>query len=281
MTLDNANQRIITLLNAGSYETALPLLRQAMERDPSDWNNWYMAGQCCRFMNDFEAAVAYLKRALALRANEPRVLLGLGIAFQLSNRIPEAMVAFHDAIQIDPDYELAYNSLALTQEKQGKIELAFHTYDCGLKALSRRIVKNLRNDRSNPMFKHGETESLLWFEYATYGATYLAASDNEIKGVVWPSASLALEEERTERHAGLYWLDQNDSDLGLVRHFLPNYFETFRETLKNDAAYATLIDNKGFLLEQQGRAQEAKKHFDEAECFLPRGIDEDEFPRLR
>src|SRR5438309_2877381 len=57
------------------------------------------------------------------------------------------------AIEIDSDYELAYNSLALTQRTSGELDKALYNYDAGAKALARRIVKAMRNSRSNPILK--------------------------------------------------------------------------------------------------------------------------------
>jgi tetratricopeptide (TPR) repeat protein len=266
---NDLNDQAIELMKAGRFAEAIPLFRKAIELDPSHWGYWYMAGQCCRFLNELENAVTYLKKAVALKSDEPSVLLALGITLQLTNRFNEAIDAFRKAIEINPDYELAYNSLALTQKKQGKLELALHNYDAGVKALTRRIVKGMRNDRSSKIFKHRNFENQLWMEYCTFGAMYLCALSGNIEGMAWPTGEQAMEEERTERHGGLYWVDRPNSEGKLTRLFLPNYFNTFREMLRQDRAYADFIGNRGTVLEQLGRRDEANQHFEEAEYFLP------------
>ena len=60
-----------------------------------------------------------------------------------------ATEAFRRTIEIDADNELAYNSLALTQKKCGKLTKALSNYDAGAKDLARCIVKAMQNDRSN------------------------------------------------------------------------------------------------------------------------------------
>jgi len=259
----------IDLMKAQNFAAALSLLQKAIDQDPSHWGNWYMAGQCCRFINDLDGAVTYLRRAIALKSDEPPVLLALGIALQLTNRLAEAIDAFRQAIEADPDYELAYNSLALTQKKQGEFELALYNYDAGTKALSRRIVKSLQNDRSSKLFKHRNIQYHLWTEYATYAAIYLCSINERIKRLEWPTGEQAMEEEHTERHGGLYWIDSIDSESKLVRLFLPNYFNTFRESLRQDRVYADFIGNRGSVLEQLGRNEEANQHLNEARFFLP------------
>ncbi len=266
---NDLNQQAIERMRALHFAEALPLFRKAIEQDPSSWGNWYMAGQCCRFTNDLHNAVTYLKKAMALKSDEPPVLLALGIALQLTNCFTEAIDAFRQAIQIDPDYVLAYNSLALTQKKQGALELALHNYDEGVRALTRQIVKSLQNDPANQIFKHLHIEHYLWFEYAMYGATYLCSMSSEhIEKMAFPTGQEAMEEECTERHEGLYWVDYLDPENKLTRLFLPNYFNTFREMFGQDSTYSELIGNRGTVLEELGRDEEANLHYEEAECFF-------------
>jgi tetratricopeptide (TPR) repeat protein len=52
--------------------------------------------------------------------------------------------------------------------------------------------------------------------------------------------------------------------------FLRNYFNTFREMLRQDDTYALLIEGQGTILERLGRDEEARQHFEEANEFLPR-----------
>jgi hypothetical protein len=52
--------------------------------------------------------------------------------------------------------------------------------------------------------------------------------------------------------------------------FLPNYFNTFREALRQDTTYANLIGNRGTVLALLKRDSEAKDHLAEAEEFMPK-----------
>jgi tetratricopeptide (TPR) repeat protein len=261
--------KAIEQMQAQRFGEALPLLRRAIEADPSQWNAWYMAGQCCRFLNDIDGAIAHLGRAAELKRDEAPVFLALGIAHQLRSQWADAVEAFRQAITIAPDYELAYNSLALTQKKAGALDKALHNYDAGAKALARRLVKATRNGRNSPILKHRDTAGTLWIEHAMYAGLYLASSANGISGIAWPTGEQAMEEERTEEHAGLYWVDLPQQQGETTRLFLPNYFNTFRESLRHDAAYANLIGNRGTVLELLGRHDEARQHFDEATEFQP------------
>jgi len=144
-----------------------------------------------------------------------------------------------------------------------------HIYDAGAEALVRRLVKPMRNYRYNHILKYQETTGTLWIKYAFYGATMLAASTEGIKALAWPSGEMAIHEERTEEHGGLYWIEFLDEEGKNTRLFLPNFFNTFREMLKQDAAYSDLIGNRGTVLNMLGRQEEAYQHLMEAAEFQP------------
>jgi tetratricopeptide (TPR) repeat protein len=257
------------LMRRQQYAEALDLFRRIIESEPAQWNVWYMAGQCCRFLDDIDGAIAHLARATDLNQNEPPAFLALGIAYQLNFQWDDAVEAFRRAVELDADYELAYNSLALTQKKSGELDKALHNYDAGVKALARRIVKGMQNKRDNPIIKHRDVEGALWTEYAMFGALYLTSVAQNVGAIAWPTGEQALDEERTERHGGLYWIDRPNEKGEMVRLFLPNYFNTFRESLAQDAAYANLIGNRGTVFEMLGRHDEAQQHFQEASEFMP------------
>ena len=110
------------------------------------------------------------------------------------------------------------------QKERGELDKALHNYDAGAKALTRRIVKAMRNSRTTHILKHRDKVGTLWVEYASYAALYLASTAEGISSIAWPTGEHALEEERTERHAGLYWRDTPNDKTEMVRLFLPNYF---------------------------------------------------------
>jgi tetratricopeptide (TPR) repeat protein len=258
------------LVQEGKYDEALSLFRSVIESDPSDWNSIYLAGQCCRFLNDLDGAISYLRKATDINPNEGSVWLALGISCQLKGNWDDSIDALKNALHIDPDYVLAFNSLALTQKKMGKLENADHNYGAGTKALARCIVKGMTNDLDNQILPHKNSRNDLWSEYAMYGAMFLATNEDDIESVAWPTADMAEDEARTQKHKGLLWADQKDSDGDSFRLFLPNYFNTFHRTLHINRSYSELMGNRGLVLDMLDKQEEAQKHFQEAEEFLPR-----------
>ncbi len=257
--------------SSGDIHAAESVCRAAAAEDDQDWNAHYLLGVTLRFQGNFRGALASYERALENCPCPAPILTARGIAHQQLGNFSEAISAFERSLQLEPDSEECLNSLALTQKKVGELDKALHNYDAGAKALARRIVKAMQNNRTSPILKHRETVGNLWVEYALYAALYLASSAEGIDVFALPTAELALEEERTEKHAGLYWIDAPNDERDTVRLFLPNFFDTFRGLLKRDAVYSNLIGNRGTVLELLGRHDEARQHFDEATEFLPLG----------
>ena len=267
MSVDLA--RVAELMDSKRWGEALPLLRQAIDDEPTDWARWYMAGQCCRFTDDLDGAIRYLTRAAELKSDESGIFQGLATALQRRGRLNEAGTAYGRALEIDPEYVVAYIGLALTQQLTGDLDKAVHNYDSGLKALARRIAKSMRNDRSNPILEARATVGQRWIEQAAYGALWLVSVTPDIETMAWPTDESAREEERGKRHEGLYWVDEMDLPNKGVRLFLPNYFNTFQEQLRRNRSYSDLVGHRGTALELLGNAEEAQQHFQEATEFLP------------
>jgi tetratricopeptide (TPR) repeat protein len=268
--IDALLDKAAEFIRHSQYREALSLLEGVSDNDRSHWNVLYLTGQCHRFLDNFERAIFHLKQAASAAPTSAPVFLALGIAHQLQGELEQARVTLFHAIEIDPDYALAFNSLALTQKMLGEFDKALHNYDAGCMALARRFIKGLSNDRRTRILKHRDTRGDLWMNYAVYGATWNVA-EGDLAGVAFPDGQSVVEEERTEAHAGLFWTDLTNQDGKTTRLFFPNYFNTFREDLRNDATYANLLGNRGTVLELMDRHVEARAHFDEAEEFLPIG----------
>ncbi|MBK9214645.1 MAG: tetratricopeptide repeat protein [Chloracidobacterium sp.] len=205
-----------------------------------------------------------------LDPNEKEVFLDLGIALKKTDRLDEAIEAFRRALEIDPNYDLAFSSLALTQMKTGDFEIALHNYDEAIKAMTRNIVKTFKNSRSKGIIKQHDSHHLLWLEFAFFGAVYLSSLGENVKKLAWPTGDQAIQEERDEGYDGLYWVDKTDPQGETTRLFLPNYFNTFREHLTYTSGYSILLRGKGSALRELGRRAEADEHYTEAEYFNPK-----------
>lgn len=258
----------IDLMKSGNYQAALASFKALLVKDARDWTLLYMAGQCARFTNDIPLAVTYLKRATQLNQTEPQLFLALGIVHQLSSQLRESEAALRKVLELDADMESAYNSLGITQKKLGELDLALHNLEEGLKALSRRIARPMKNQRESGIFPHPSVLGTRWTQVAIYGATYLCALEADISRLAWPTGEQAIQEARTKTHAGLFWKDSIDASGTKTRLFLPNFFNTFCVRLREEQVYRNILGNLGSVLDLMDKSSEAKACFSEADEFL-------------
>jgi len=137
----------IDLMKQQRFAEALPILVCLTESNPNDWSLYYMAGQCCRFINDIPKALTLLNKAAILNPNEAQVFLALGIAHQLAEQYDLAIKALKQAVKIEPTLWTTYNSIGLTYRKLGEFRQALEYYSKASECLVENIIKELLKDR--------------------------------------------------------------------------------------------------------------------------------------
>lgn len=254
------------LIQQGRAEEALDVARIATDLEPARYDWWYCAGQALRALDRFDEAVVHLREAARLSDWHPSVCLALGISLQLAREYQEAKHVFARALDRDPDYVIAYNSLALTQKRLGEFDKAEHNLEAGLMALARLYVKGLSNDRRAARMPAVDVPGKRWIDVALHAGLYWAAG-SDVEGVAWPTEQSAAEEEQTRTHEGLYYVDVPDGEGKPVRLFLPNFFNTCQHWLASTAHFSTIVGNLGTILALRGQQEEAEACFQEAAAF--------------
>ena len=115
-------------MEAGQFSKALNILLGLAETG-SDWNLFYLIGQCYRYQEDFENAARWLEKANGANPRISEILLALGIIYQLQERFEEAAQTLTTAIELEPTNFSAYNSLGLTYRIQGRLNDALEWYE--------------------------------------------------------------------------------------------------------------------------------------------------------
>lgn len=268
--MSKESEEALILMRSGRLDEASQLAASAVQRYPSDWHGHYSVGLCFRYAQNYAMACAALARASELAPGQPPVLLALAIAHQLNAEYPAAIDSIRQVLEIDPDYALGYNTLAMTQKLMGAYEKSAHNYEEGLKALSRVMARSLHNAEDSPRLSHWQSRTDLWSEYAVFGAIYLAAASS-VECMAWPTGEMAERDARTQEFRGWYWQDSPSSESKRTRLFLPNYFNTFCSKLRDDSLYASLVGNRSTVLRLMGNVEEADRHLQEAEDFTLQG----------
>ncbi len=264
--MTNLVDQAYQFINSKKYDDAIALLNSSINQDNQNWNAWYLLGQCYRFTNDIANAVACHEKAYSLNKKEPAILLALGIAHQLNQNLIEAIKAFEQAIRDDEFYIIAYNSLALTYKRMGNLDKAIDVYTDGLNAIGKKFCLSIDNSRASKIYKHENIPFTLWTKFIISGAIYLAAKFN-CDSVLIPNSIQAESEESTEKHQGLYWIEKEINDGKKSFEIFPNLLNSFRESLRGNRLYITMLRDQGLILEILGREEDAQANFAEADYF--------------
>ncbi|MFU8802874.1 MAG: tetratricopeptide repeat protein [Bradymonadaceae bacterium] len=95
--------------NSGLFSQAVKAYRMGMAIEGKlNFESLLNLGAAYTFLNEHELAQATLLKAVELRPEDPRPRLSLALLLQVSDQIDEAIAAYEDIHQMDPDYAPAY-----------------------------------------------------------------------------------------------------------------------------------------------------------------------------
>jgi len=254
-------------LSRGAIDRAYDLASAAVHAHPGDWHGHYILGHCLRSRSDTCGSMHLFEKANELAPRMPTILLALGIAKQSLGNYAEAVSAFKIALESDPGFVPAINSLAMTQKLMGEPAKADHNYEHALHTLARSIVAGWENRSDNLRYPHRDSRTHIWSEYASMALLWLAARDPSIEAVALPTAAMAEEDAATENLKGWYWREILDVTGRKTRLYYPNFFNTFHASLVQSKLYKDLVGNRSTVLRMLGRDEEAEAHLQEAIDF--------------
>jgi Flp pilus assembly protein TadD len=108
----------LRLAAQGNLPQALEALRQAIEKDPKDYEDYNCLGTVQYGAKLYEQAGLSFQQALAINPACPEALSNLGVLFIERQLLNEAKTCFLQAIQARPNYSSAYNNLGLLQVRE-------------------------------------------------------------------------------------------------------------------------------------------------------------------
>ena len=99
--------------DTGFYKRAVPLLRQALNIDDTDWELHYYLGQTYQALEDYNPAIEYYQNAIILKPREYMLYFGLGNIYNQIKLYRDAIEAYERAIQINPEPDILYTRIAI------------------------------------------------------------------------------------------------------------------------------------------------------------------------
>jgi len=146
------------LMESGRRPEAAEAFRRELDVNPNDFDSNLYLGLLLRDEGKLDVALDHLKRASRLRAQDPRVMYGLGSAHLAAGRIEDAEKALVAVTAAAPDYAQAHVLLAMVYYRQKNKDAGDRERD-----IARRLQQERQgreegaNDALGPAYK-GESE---------------------------------------------------------------------------------------------------------------------------
>lgn len=126
--IDTMMKRAFHLGDMGDWEAALVWLDRALALDPEDpvilFNRGYVLSQI-----DEDAAIEAYHQALRYTTDDPRPAFNLGNIYEKRGQLQESIAAYEQAIALDPTYPSPYHNLGLVYEQLGQLDKAIELWE--------------------------------------------------------------------------------------------------------------------------------------------------------
>lgn len=182
------------LEQAGNSPRALEVFERASRIDPSSHTPWFWIGILAKRGTpepDLPKAERALRRALTEGAPRARALNELGVTMALQGRMEDAIKAWRQALEEDPDWGVLHSNVIRAARDLGRTDL-----------MAEHAEKALEADRFEPtaVFIHGEhlarigkaTEAVAYYDKA------MAAHPEELRFRFYRAKALAIGGTREE-----------------------------------------------------------------------------------
>ena len=116
------------LFASGSYNECLQACQLLLEENPDELFAYKVSGKTLLALGQFEQAISNLKIALQLDRHDPEIAKDLGNCYRNAGMQHEAVIAYQQALVIDPSYAPAIHNLAGISQQNGKYDEALCLY---------------------------------------------------------------------------------------------------------------------------------------------------------
>jgi len=226
----------------GRLVEAETLYRAVLDVAPEHAGSHHLLGLVEHQLGRHEAALASIKRAIALNDGEPNYHNNLGTVYRTIGKLEEATVCYRHAVGLKPDFAAALNNLGATLLQKGESAQAQRALERALEA---------KQDYAGAWFNLGNV---------------LAARDEHAKAVEHYRRALALDANYIDAlnnlGAALNELGENDEAAWC-----------YRRVLALQPGNAAAHNNFGRVLAQRDELDAAIGHFREAIALQPQAID--------
>ncbi len=122
--MSSLHQRAIAAFQRGESESAVELLRRAIEQNPGSAVAANDLGSILAQMGRTTEAIPAFLRAIELVPEYPEAHNNLANLYQMTGNLEEAVASYQTALRLSPEYAEAYRNLASALRRLGKTEEA-------------------------------------------------------------------------------------------------------------------------------------------------------------
>jgi predicted O-linked N-acetylglucosamine transferase (SPINDLY family) len=119
---------LIALFNHSKFKEAAVLAKILTERFPLYGFGWKLLGAAYREMGQFQNALPYMEKAIALLPNDAGAHFNLGVNLNDLGKLELAVGSYRRALEINPNFSGAHNNLGIVLKKMGRSNEAEASY---------------------------------------------------------------------------------------------------------------------------------------------------------
>jgi tetratricopeptide (TPR) repeat protein/CHAT domain-containing protein len=124
-----------TYQDNGESEKAIKEYHELIKIDPNDEETYYQLGFLYRFKNDIDNSVKYYKKAISLRPKDPSFHQSIADLYTLLHQFSNAKYHFDISLDLDPNYFRSHTGLGILYENSGKLNEAIDSHSKALQIL--------------------------------------------------------------------------------------------------------------------------------------------------
>ena len=128
MDVEDKLQQAISLYQAGQLLQAEQICQQILRDYPQDAEALHMLGVIAYQVGESKIATGLISQAIEIDSNQYVFFNSLGAALQKQGSLEESIQAYQQAIQIQPNHPEAYNNLGIVLKEQGRLEESIQAY---------------------------------------------------------------------------------------------------------------------------------------------------------
>jgi len=135
VTAKKLNQQALLALNNENYDEAIALLKKAVVLQPDNPRTHLLLGMSYKAKGDLPEAITEYNKALNIKPDDPFTLCLLADVYLTQGRVDETITLSKKVLAIDPESALGHYHLGIAYRKQNKMTTAAHyLYKAGVLA---------------------------------------------------------------------------------------------------------------------------------------------------